>query len=55
MRDEILCTTPAEFKDFGNMLHNIIEKGIVKVLASEKAIMETNKQRNDILSVSNIL
>jgi len=55
MRDEILGTTEADFKAFGEMLSRIKEKGIVKVLGSARAIKDANDARNGWLDVLKVL
>ncbi len=54
MREEIIGTSPAEIKAFGSVLHNVRENGIVKVLASEKAVSGANQSNRGFSSVFNV-
>jgi hypothetical protein len=54
MRNEILNTTLTEFKTFAGALNEVKEKGIVKVLASEKAIIDANKSGRISLKTFNV-
>jgi len=55
MRDEVLGTTGADFKAFGRVLEAAREKGLVKVLGSEKAIQEALEKRPGWLDVLKVL
>lgn len=55
MREEILSTTADNFKAFASILHEVKEKGIVKVLGSESEIREANSARNDFLKVFSVM
>ena len=55
MRDEVLGTTGADFKAFGRVLEAAREKGLVKVLGSEKAIQEALTKRPGWLDVLKVL
>ena len=55
MRDEVLGTTGADFKAFGRVLEAAREKGLVKVLGSEKAIQEALAKRPGWLDVLKVL
>jgi Zn-dependent M16 (insulinase) family peptidase len=41
IREEVLNTTSSDFRNFGQALQTFKERGLVKVLGSEKAIQET--------------
>ena len=55
MRDEILETTPADFKSFSRILEAVRENGVIKVLGSPDAIESANTEREGWLEVVNVL
>jgi len=55
MRDEILSTRTADFKEMGRVLEQVKKKGIVKVLGSPTAIEEAEKDRPGWLKVVKVL
>ena len=55
MRDEILSTRAADFKEMGRVLEQVKKKGIVKVLGSPTAIEEAEKDRPGWLKVVKVL
>jgi Zn-dependent M16 (insulinase) family peptidase len=54
-RDEILTTTAAHFKDFGEVLEEIKEKGLVVVMGSPEAIEAANAEKENWLNVLKVL
>lgn len=55
MRDEILGTTPADFKAFADVLDQVSDKGLVVVLGSQAAIEAANAARQGWLNVFKVL
>jgi presequence protease len=55
MREEILATTAADFKNFADAVAQVAAKGRVVVLGSEQAIAAANAERHGFLSVSRIM
>ena len=55
IRDEVLGTSEADFRDFVEILDAVREKGLVKVLGSQNAIEETLKDRPGWLAVTKVL
>lgn len=55
MRDQILATTPDNFKVFADVLNMFKEKSIVKVLGSENSINLANKEKENFLKTFNVL
>ena len=55
MREEILSSSADDFKAFAEVLQKVKDKGLVKVLGSEKAIKQANKFSKDFLKTLNIL
>lgn len=55
MRDEVLATTPADFKAFAEMLEDFKENGLVKVLGSQSSIEESLVRRPEWLKVLKVL
>jgi Zn-dependent M16 (insulinase) family peptidase len=55
MREQILATTPDNFKVFAEILNMFKEKSIVKVLGSENSINFANKERENFLKTFNVL
>ena len=54
-RDEILATSPDDFKAFAAFLRGFKEKGIIKVLGSENAISEANRAKDGFLKTFTVL
>ncbi len=55
MREQILATTPDDFKAFAEILNKFKEKSIVKVLGSENSINLANKEKENFLKTFNVL
>ncbi len=55
LRDEILSTTPSNFRAFAEALEQLNQKGLVVVLGSQEAIEEANAERNNWLTVQKVL
>lgn len=55
IRDKILTTTPADFKNFAEFLNRLKEEGIVKVLGSQSAISNFDATRPGWLKVWDVL
>jgi len=55
MRDEILRTRAADFKEMGQVLEEVKKKGIVKVLGSPTAIEAAEKDRPGWLKLVKVL
>jgi Zn-dependent M16 (insulinase) family peptidase len=54
MREEILATTAADFKAFGETLKIVSEQGDIVVLGSPEAISAANEQRDNFLTVKKV-
>jgi len=54
-RDEVLATTPADFKAFGETLQALAQHGEMVVLGSAAAIEKANQQRPGLLEVKKVL
>ena len=55
MREEILSTTAADIRNFGDAMAQVAAKGRVVVLGSEQAIEAANAERPGLLRVSRVL
>ena len=55
MREEILSTTAAEIRNFGNAMADVAAHGRVIVLGSEQAIDAANAERPGLLSTSRVV
>ena len=55
MRDEILSTTPTDFKAFADVLDQVNDEGLVVVLGSQAAIEAANAARQGWLNVFKVL
>jgi hypothetical protein len=55
MREEILSTTAADIRNFGDAMADVAARGRVVVLGSEQAIDAANAERPGLLSASRIL
>jgi hypothetical protein len=55
MRDEILTTTVADFREFADVLARFNDAGLVKVLGSEPAIEEALGKRPGWLKTFKLL
>jgi Zn-dependent M16 (insulinase) family peptidase len=55
VREEILATTAADFRNFADAAAQVAAKGRVVVLGSEQAIAAANAERQGFLSVSRIM
>ena len=55
MREEILDTSVADFKAFADVLEAVKDNGLVKVIGSQSAINDANKERPGWLNVINVL
>ncbi len=55
MREEILSTTAADIRNFGDAMAEVAAKGRVVVLGSEQAIEAANAERPGLLSVSRVM
>lgn len=55
MREQVLETTPDDFRVFSRALNELKEKGIVKVMGSPAAIEQANKARPGWLTLVNVL
>ncbi len=54
-RDQILSTTPSDFRSFADYLMALNETGYVVVMGSQEAIMEANRVRGDWLKLKKVL
>jgi Zn-dependent M16 (insulinase) family peptidase len=54
-RDEVLGATKEDFRSFGETLHSVMPKGVVKVLGSETAIQEAAATRPGWLKAVKVL
>lgn len=54
-RDQVLGTTPDDFKAFGAVLKKVAESGEVVVLGSAEAIARANQERDGFLEVKKVL
>ncbi len=55
MREEVLSTTAADIRTFGDAMAQVAAKGRVVVLGSEQAIEAANAERPGLLSVSRVM
>jgi Zn-dependent M16 (insulinase) family peptidase len=55
MRDEVLSTTAADFRDFGRVLETVADRGLVKVLGAQSAIQEALSERPGWLNMLKVL
>ncbi len=55
MREEILSTTAADIRRFGDAMAEVAAKGRIAVIGSEQAIEGANKERPGLLTVSRVL
>ncbi|MFH1350226.1 MAG: insulinase family protein [Pseudomonadota bacterium] len=55
MREEVLSTTPSDFRAFAQVLEAVKETGLVKVLGSQGSIQEALKDRPGWLNVLKVL
>jgi Zn-dependent M16 (insulinase) family peptidase len=55
MREEILNTTAADIRKFGDAMAQVAEKGRIAVIGSEQAIEGANAERPGLLTVSRVL
>lgn len=55
LRDEVLSTTPAHFKAFGDALQSVSSSGIVVALGSADAVETANTERGNWLQVTKVL
>lgn len=55
MREEILSTTAADIRNFGDAMAQVASKGRIVVLGSEQAIDAANAERPGLLSVSRVM
>ncbi len=54
-REQILSTTSADFRSFGDVLHRLNESGFVVVMGSQEALSKANSERNNWLDIKKIL
>jgi len=54
-RDQLLGTTVADFKSFGEVLHKVNEAGKVVVVGSQEALQAANQEREGWLTVQKLL
>jgi len=55
MRDEILSTTAADLRKFGDAMAEVAAKGRIAVIGSEPAIEAANAERPGLLTVARVL
>jgi len=55
MREDVLGTTVADFRSFGEMLEGVMPEGLVKVIGSEQAIEAASAQKPGWLKVTRLL
>src|SRR5215813_873949 len=55
MREEVLSTTAADIRNFGDAMAQVAAKGRVVVLGSEQAIEAANAERPGLLTVSRVM
>jgi Zn-dependent M16 (insulinase) family peptidase len=55
IREEVLNTTASDFRGFGQALETFKERGLVKVLGSEKAIQEAQTGRQEGLHILKVI
>ena len=55
IRDQVLSTTPSDFRAFADVLQQLSEEGLVVVLGSQEAINEANVAREDWLDVIKVM
>jgi Zn-dependent M16 (insulinase) family peptidase len=54
-RDEVLSTTAADFKSFGEVLAAVKDHGEVVVLGTQESINQANAERGNWLEVTKVL
>lgn len=54
-RDEVLGTTLAEFKAFGEFLAKLTDSSVTVVMGSSEAIQKVNEEHNNLLPVTKVL
>ena len=54
-RDQILSTTPSDFRTFADYLRGLNATGYVVVMGSQDAIAEANRERGDWLKLKKVL
>ncbi len=54
-REQLLSTTPADFRDFAEVLARVNERGLVVVLGAKEAIEQANAARGNWLNVKKVL
>ncbi len=55
LRDEVLATTKADFRRFGDVLAQVAANGRVAVLGSEQAMAAANAERPGLLTVKRVM
>ena len=55
VREEVLSTSPADFKNFADVLDGVRQNGLVKVIGSANAIETVAAEREDWLKVFKLL
>jgi hypothetical protein len=55
LRDEVLATSSADFRDFADALSELAQDGRVVVLGAEEAIAQANEARPRLLAVTKAL
>ena len=55
IREEVLNTTASDFRNFGQALETFKERGLVKVLGSEKAIQDTKVGHQEGLQILKVI
>jgi Zn-dependent M16 (insulinase) family peptidase len=55
MREEVLSTTPADFRKFAEALDQVSRHGLVVVMGSPAAIEAANSERKDWLKVVKVM
>lgn len=54
-REQILSTTSADFRSFGDVLQRLNETGFVVVMGSQEALSKANSERNNWLDIKKVL
>lgn len=54
-RDEVLATSPADFRAFADVLEQVKEEGLVVVLGSKEAVEKASAERGNWLKIQKIL
>jgi Zn-dependent M16 (insulinase) family peptidase len=55
LRDEVLSTTPAHFREFADVLDAVAAQGRVVVMGAQEALEQANTERGEFLALQRVL